>query len=215
MRKRFYSLVNRWTHPGWIGSLRRRSIRLIAVSGIIFCLGYGLLNIEESFASGNAELQSTPHSGIVFLDASTDDSQGTLDPGYSMDVASCTARVRSDNMVYVSIRNEYPSYTCTFITTIFNNSTLPACLESMEFYAPPALTITGLEGEVGLLLGPGRQAVQAFSLHVEQVAKPRVTYRFRISELFRTARSRSSRAFGGDTAYDCPSLNNTSRPSLP
>jgi len=165
-----------------------KGFAVIVVLGITLGLLNGMLNIEPSFAKGYAEIECPhPSAKVVFIETSTDDPPGTVDPGYDKDVASCRAKVWRGALVFVSICNGYPSYTCTFSTTIYNSGTLPVRLESQQFKVPPELTVTALEGLPGLVLEPGQQAVQAFSVHVEQEAEQRARYRFRIGQLFHVA----------------------------
>ncbi|CAG0982756.1 hypothetical protein ANRL2_02567 [Anaerolineae bacterium] len=187
LRKHFDGLVSCWTHPGRLGALRGRCFAVITVLVVILGLLSGMMNIESSFASGSAEIRQT--SQVVFIDASTDDPPGTPDPGYDKDVASCTAQVQNETLVLVSIHNGYPSYTCTFSTTIHNSNTLPTCLESLEFSVPPALTVMEQRDPADLVLKPGEQTVQVFSVRVGQSAKPATAYGFRISEVFRAMES--------------------------
>ncbi len=83
---------------------------VIALVAVVYGLVSAVLTIDGTVGIGftNAD----------FIDASTDDPPGTLDPGYDKDVADCTAVVISDELVEVVLTNTYPSYTCTFTTTI-------------------------------------------------------------------------------------------------
>lgn len=120
-----------------------------------------------------------------FVAASTDDPPGTLDPGYDKDVADCTAVVVSDELVEVVVTNAYPSYTCTFTTTIRNSGILPERLESIEIDAPPVLTVTDLNDLTGLVLEPEQEDVEEFSVHVEQEAQQGAAYVVTIRKNFR------------------------------
>jgi hypothetical protein len=120
-----------------------------------------------------------------FIAASTDDPPGTLDPGYDKDVADCSAVVVSDELVEVAIANAYPSYTCTFTTTVRNSGILPEQLESIEIIAPPELTVTDLNDLTGLVLDPGEEEVEEFSVHVEQEAEQGAVYVITIYKNFR------------------------------
>lgn len=119
-----------------------------------------------------------------FVAADTDDPPGTNDPGYDKDVAECTATVMSEEEVAVVLDNAYPSYTCTFTTTIENRGTLPERREMLEFSVPPALTVEDLNDLFGVVLDPGEQDVERFSVHVEQWAEQGATYAFTIRKPF-------------------------------
>lgn len=121
---------------------------------------------------------------VDFIHASTDDPPGTIDPGYDKDVASCTATVVNTRLVKVLITNAYPSYTCTFTTTICNGGTLPVRRGPLIFDTPPALTVTELNNVSTLVLHPGKKDVEKFVVHVEQEAEQQAVYYFTIRKPF-------------------------------
>src|SRR3990170_4996896 len=133
-------------------------------------LTLAILGIAYALWSKNLRIDDVVETGIVnadFIDASTDDPPGTIDPGYDKNVAECMATVVDEETVHVVINRGYPSYTCTFETVIQNMGTLPERREALEFDVPPVLTITELIDLTGTILDPGEKDVERFKVHVE------------------------------------------------
>jgi hypothetical protein len=170
-------------YPRWL-PLGGGYVILLFLFGLAIIVSITLLYSRSTAASGYTEVQFQASSGIEFVNAFTDDQQGTSGSGKTRDAASCSAQVLSRGLVIVSIQNGYPGYSCTFNATIYNHGSRPVCLRSLVMQAPPAFTATGLAGAQGLVLKPGQQDVQKFSVHVDQAAQSGVSYRFRIDEWF-------------------------------
>jgi hypothetical protein len=123
---------------------------------------------------------------VEFSAATTNDPPGTLDPGYTKDVADCLAQVVNGDRVQISLDNGYPSYTCTFTVDVLNSGRLPVKLEPLGIDAPTeALTVTPLDDHTGMLLEAGRIDRERFSVHIEQPASQSSTYTFEIRKTFR------------------------------
>lgn len=151
----------------------------IATLGLVHGVWANTLTIDRSMNTGQVNAN--------FIGASTDDPPGTIDPGYDKDVASCTATVVKTclvNLVKVIITNAYPSYTCTFTTTIYNGGTLPVRRGPLIFDTPPGLTVTELNNVSTLVLHPGKKDVEKFVVHVEQEAEQQAVYYFTIKKPF-------------------------------
>ena len=148
----------------------------IATLGVVHGVWANTLTIDRSMNTGQVNAN--------FIGASTDDPPGTIDPGYDKDVASCEATVVSTDLVAVVIINAYPSYTCTFSTTIYNGGTLPERRDPLLFDVPPALTVTDLNDLTGVVLDPGEEDIEEFAMHVEQEAEQGAIYYFTIKKTF-------------------------------
>jgi hypothetical protein len=134
----------------------------------------------------NAGALTSYHANVEFTAATTNDPPGTLDPGYTKDVADCLALIAADDRVQISLQNGYPSYTCTFTVDILNSGRLPVKLDPLDINAPTeVLTVTPLEDHTGLLLEAGRTDRERFSVHVEQPASQGASYFFEIRKTFR------------------------------
>ena len=151
-------------------------ILALAILGIVYGLWSKTLTIE-----GVADIGFT---NADFVAASTNDPPGTIDPGYEKDVASCIAQVADDERVTLVINGAFPSYTCTFTTTIKNMGTLPERREALEFDVPPVLTVIELTDLTGVVLDPGESDVEAFTVHLEQEAQQGASYVFNIRKPF-------------------------------
>jgi len=163
---------------------RRRAVALAVVVLVVALASLGLAHAlwaKTLTIEGNVD---PGYTNADFIAASTDDPPGTIDPGYDKDVASCEATVVNTDLVEVVITNAYPSYTCTFTTTIHNGGTLPERREPLEFYVPPVLTVTDLNDLTGVVLDPGQQDVEEFSVHLEQEAEQGAIYYFTIKKPF-------------------------------
>lgn len=163
---------------------RRRAAALCAVALVVALASLGLAHAVWAKTLTIEGTVDIGYTNADFIDASTDDPPGTIDPGYDKDVASCTATVVSTELIAVVITNAYPSYTCTFTSTIYNNGTLPERREPLEFVVPPVLTVTDLNDLTGVVLDPGQEDVEEFSVHVEQEAEQGAIYYFTIKKPF-------------------------------
>ncbi len=156
------------------------TLATLAVVMVLVGVVYGLLS-KLLTIDGTVEIGFT---NADFIAASTDDPPGTIDPGHDKDMADCTVVVVSEELVEVVLTNTYPSYTCTFTTTIHNGGNLPERREPLEIDAPPVLTVTELNDLTGTILDPGQDDVEKFSVHVEQEAEQGFTYVFTIKKPF-------------------------------
>ncbi len=158
----------------------RRSSKLIVVSvGFVVCIFFAWLVVAVT-ANG----LSLDFENVNFIGASTDDPPGSLDPGYTKDVADCTALVANEDLIEVLVNHGYPSYTCTFTVEVQNTGLLPITLEELEFDVPPVLTVTDLTDNAGIKLESGEVDVEVFSVHVEQESNQEATYTFTIRKPF-------------------------------
>ena len=132
----------------------------------------------------DASALTSGHVDVRFVSVSTDDPPGTVDPGYDKDVADCSAEAVFGDLILVTLTNGYPSYTCTFTVAIQNVGFLPVKLNPLDFDVPPALTITDLSNNAGILLLSGETDVETFSVHVEQEAEQSSWYTFVIHKTF-------------------------------
>lgn len=154
---------------------------------VVLVVALASLGVAHGLWAKSLTIDGTVNTGEInanFIDASTDDPPGTIDPGYGKDVASCTATVVDKHLVEVVITNAYPSYTCTFTTTIYNGGCLPECRKPLEFDVPPVLTVTDLNDLTGVILYPGEKDIEEFSVHLEQEAEQGATYYFTIKKPF-------------------------------
>jgi len=161
--------------------------RAFALAAVVLVVALASLGMAHGVWAKTLTIDGTVNTGKFnadFIAASTDDPPGTIDPGYDKDVASCTATVVSTDLVEVVIINGYPSYTCTFTTTIHNGGTVPERREPLEFDVPAVLTVTDLNDLTGFVLDPGREDVEEFSVHVEQEAEQGAIYYFTIKKPF-------------------------------
>ncbi len=146
----------------------------------VWSAGYGLWcqapPVEAAVASG--------YSDAGFVAVFTNDPLGAIDPGYDKDVAQCVAVVLDYERVSVALDNAYPSYTCTFTATVKNFGTVPLRVGPVQTDAPPVLTVDEVNGLTGVVLEPGEQDVEQFSVHVEQQAQQRFIYSFTIRKPF-------------------------------
>jgi len=161
--------------------------RAVALGTLLLVVALSSLGLAHGLWAKTLTIEGPVDMGCTnadFIVASTDDPPGTIDPGYDKDVASCEATVESPELVEVVITNAYPSYTCTFTTTIYNGGTLPVRREPLEFVVPAELTVTDLNDLTGVVLDPGQQDVEEFSVHVEQEAEQGAIYYFAIKKPF-------------------------------
>lgn len=133
----------------------------------------------------DVEALTTRQANIQFVSASTNDPPSTTDPGYTKDVAECSASLVDGDRVAVTIINGYPSYTCTFTVTARNTGMLAIKLQPLEIVAPPVLTVLDVSGHPGISLEGGQSDVETFSVHVEQRAEQGAEYTFVIRKPFR------------------------------
>jgi len=161
--------------------------RAVALGTVLLVVALASLGLAHGLWAKTLTIDGTVNTGEFnadFTAASTDDPPGTLDPGYDKDVASCTATVVNTDLVEVVIVNAYPSYTCTFTTTIHNGGTVPERREPLEFVVPAVLTVKDLNDLTGVVLDPGQEDVEEFSVHVEQEAEQGAIYYFTIKKPF-------------------------------
>jgi len=161
--------------------------RAVALAMVVLVVALSSLGLAHGLWAKTLTIDGTVNTGKFnadFIAASTDDPPDTIDPGYDKDVASCTATVVSTDLVEVVITNAYPSYTCTFTTTIHNGGTVPERREPLEFVVPAVLTVTDLNDLTGVVLDPGQEDVEEFSVHVEQEAEQGAIYYFTIKKPF-------------------------------
>lgn len=163
--------------------VRRRRLRarkLIVVSvGFVVAMFFAWLVVAVTANGLGLDFEN-----VNFISASTDDDQpGSLDPGYTKDVASCTTVV-SEDVVDVLITNGYPSYICTFTVDIKNTGLLPIKLDGLGFDVPSVLTVTDLTDNAGIELPVGETDTERFSVHVEQPSNQEDTYTFTITKTF-------------------------------
>ena len=163
---------------------RRRAVAVAVVALVVAVASLGMAHAQWANTLPIHDAAAIGRTNADFTDASTDDPPGTIDPGYDKDVASCTATVVDSKHVKVVITNGYPSYTCTFTTTIYNNGSLPERREPLVLDVPPVLTVTDLNDLTGVVLDPGEEDVEEFSVHVEQEAEQGATYHFTIKKPF-------------------------------
>jgi len=129
--------------------------------------------------------QTTTLKDVDFIATGTNDPPGTIDPGYTKNVASCVSSLINSELIEVTIDNGYPSYTCTFTVAVQNTGLLGIKLNPLEFDVPPVLTVIDLSDDAGIELGGGDKVVETFSVHVEQPASQGATYTFQIRKPFR------------------------------
>jgi len=161
--------------------------RAVAVAVVVLVVALASLGVAHALWAKTLIIDGVVDIGCTnadFIAASTDDPPGFIDPGYDKDVASCTATVVNTDLVEVVITNAYPSYTCTFTTTIYNDECLPERRELLVFDVPPVLTVTDLNDLTGVVLDPGQEDVEEFEVHVEQEAEQGATYYFTITKPF-------------------------------
>ena len=162
-----------------------RTIGLAAVALVVATAGLGLAHGVWAKTLKIEGIATTGYANAEFVDASTNDPPGTMDPGYDKDVASCVPALVSTDLVQILILNGYPSYACRFTTTIYNGGTLPARRDALVLEAPPAITITELNSSAEIVLEPGEEYTEEFTVHVEQEAAQGATYYFSIRKPFR------------------------------
>jgi hypothetical protein len=172
-------------------SLRRPDlmvgISLIAIIFLVVLFSFltGFLSINTVFARGSTEIiASDPGIKVVFSGAVTDDPPQTLDPGYEQDVATCRARVQGDTSLSLSILNGYPGYTCTLQTALENRGPGAVRFDRLEYEVPPGLKILGPEYAEQLILAPGQDELQDFTVLIEEEAEQDGTLSFHIWQVF-------------------------------
>jgi len=157
--------------------------RLVMAATLFFNLVLLLAWANQGLDAG---AYTTSYAQVAFTSAGTNDPPGAVDPGYTKDVAQCTAVVTNFEVVDIAIQNGYPSYTCTFTVDILNTGYLPVKLTQLAIEAPWVLTVTDLDNHLGMLLQPGQRDRERFSVHVEQPAEQGATYSFQIEKTFKT-----------------------------
>lgn len=162
-----------------------RARRFLKVSGAFILLMFFVWALVAMDA-GALGVQSA---AVNFIGSSTDDPEGSVDPGYKLDVAECLSLVSSDDLVEVVVVNGYPSYTCTFTVEIQNSGNLPVTLENLRFDVPSELAVTDLTNNAGIKLEGGEIDIEEFSVHVEQHARQNHVYTFTIEKPFRADES--------------------------
>jgi hypothetical protein len=108
---------------------------IVALAGV--GVAYGLWS-EHLFINGQVK---TGEVDVEFSPCATNDPDGTIDPGWTKDVASCVCRQSGpDNDSYgdsgpdhmdIFIANGYPYYKCSVKYDIHNNGTIPVHLEKL------------------------------------------------------------------------------------
>ena len=148
-------------------------------------LGLVVILVGLSYVLWGNRLEATGELvNVDFVAASTNDPPGSIDPGYDKNVATCKARVVSAKEVAVVLTNAYPSYTCTFTTTIRNSGRLTVRRGPLQIDAPPVLTVTEIGAPGDIVIKPCRDDIEKFSIHVEQQAQQGSTYAFTIRKPF-------------------------------
>jgi hypothetical protein len=163
--------------------MRKLRANLSTVMVVMVALSSALVAVGHTLWRGEAAVAVVVLTGSCnadFIAASTDDPPGTVDPGYSKDVATCVARVLDESTLEIIIDNAYPSYTCTLTTTIHNAGTVPEDVGPAIIQAPPELTVTEICGPTEIELLPGEDEVERFTIHVEQPMEQNATYTFTI-----------------------------------
>jgi hypothetical protein len=134
-------------------------------------LGYAhwekLLDIKGTVGTGtvNADFDSAKTNDPI-IEPGKD-----LDPGYDKDVASCEVFGVGTQVLTVTIKNGYPSYSCAVDFTITNKGTIPVKVNDFDTSAvPPALTVTWTDLPLGTQIEPGKEAHGDIHIHVEQIA---------------------------------------------
>ena len=132
----------------------------------------------------NASALNTTQADVDFVAAGTNDAPPHIDPGYTRDVARCTAEVTNDEMVVVTLQNGYPSYTCTLTVTVQNTGMLPVKLAPLHLDVPAVLTVEETQDHTGIVLEGGQRETETFTVHVEQIARQGAEYVFTIRKTF-------------------------------
>lgn len=157
-------------------------LALVLALGIGFAFWTGMLSIGSTVEAGDSGVEFS--SG--FIDCSTNDPPGTIDPGKDKDVGCATAQLESPEnngyeQVIVSITNAYPCYECEVYVTVQNHGTLPATIQTVTVTSPPEITVTtDIEALVGVVLDPAQTVDGTVSVHVEQSAAQAAIYTFTV-----------------------------------
>ncbi len=136
---------------------------------------------------------------IVFVAAETGDVG--IDPGYGKDVASCTAVLRSADVVGVDIDNAYPGYTCRLMVTIVSTGDAPLMRAAPAISTVPAITVTPDDDTCGNL-APGAEWVTGYAIRINQVAEQEAIYGFTIDTRFAEAEPGTIGFWGNWDAHD-------------
>ena len=149
---------------------------------VIFC---AVMLVLLTILTINASALNTTQADVDFVATGTNDPPPShIDPGYTKDVASCLARLISDELIEVTLQNGYPSYTCTFTVTAQNAGMLPVKLAPLQFDVPEVLTVADVSDHAGIVLEGGRRETETFTVHVEQIARQGSEYVFTIRKTF-------------------------------
>jgi hypothetical protein len=168
--------------PGTQSGPRRRSPGKLVTITILFAVLMAILWIGQ-VTVGSAGV--TTLTDVVFTSAGTNDPPGSIDPGYTKDVGSCTSQVvNGGDEVDIVVTNGFPSYTCTFTVTAENTGSLAIKLDSLQFDVPPVLTVKEIGDHTGLVLQGGEGDTETFTVHVEQPSFQQHEYVFTITKPF-------------------------------
>mgnify|MGYP005858980515 CR=1 FL=1 len=149
------------------GLLTIAVVLALALMGIAYAWWDETLTINGTVQTGEVD--------VAFQNASDDD-EGT-DPGYDKDVADCEVEVAEDgNSMTITIRNGYPSYTCTVSYEFFNAGTIPVKLYSITETIPDELTVDQTGPGVGYQLDAGHSVTATLAIHVDQEAEENTDY---------------------------------------
>jgi hypothetical protein len=106
-----------------------------------------------------------------------------IDPGYDKDVGSCYCEIDTvdPQILYLTIDNAYPSYSCDIYYAIENHGTIPVKIESIDLSGVPAeFTVSLIGAGVGTQIEAGEYVECGIHVHVEQITEQLKTIYFDI-----------------------------------
>jgi hypothetical protein len=173
--------------------VRLKRLLLLAVGLILAFASLGL--VDQALTCGGCvgppyavkfKRAFTNDDGVV-NDSKKDAGDNGVDPGNGKRVATCLAKMESDDKVKVTITNAYPAYTCRVWVKFGNTGCKSIHQKSRLITAPPELTVTDVSPQSCSTLKPGDELFEAFDVRIKQSARQAFSYQFTISTKFTEA----------------------------
>ena len=153
---------------------RYRKEIVIILLALVVCLG---LSIWGTVAAGS--------SSTGFVAYSSNDPEGTIDPGKDKDIGctTCELKETTENSGYekvaVTITNAYPGYNSAVTTTIKNHGTTVTKITSIKITAPSEISVSYTD-LVGAVLDPGQEVEGVLEVSMGDNIVPTSSYSFTV-----------------------------------
>jgi hypothetical protein len=173
--------------PGWLERARLIGLQVALLNLALLLAGLYLGLARPGAAAAEGSLQVAPSAAplnAVFIQASSNDPPGGIDPGQDLDVGECRVNLDEAHQVSVTLSNVYPGYACLLQVTVKNASNQPMQLVSTSINASPGLQVSRIS-EPGRDPIPKNRTVQReYRIRILQEAAQMARLTFQISEVY-------------------------------